>query len=313
MNKIFFDIRDSEVRFFGALTVVLLAVLGVSLLVGPRGAREVEPLPVEVVEKPFPEVSISAHSAYVYDVRNKSVLYAKNENDSLPLASVTKLMSALVAAKHGEPFDTVVVSEEALKSMGDSGLGLNERWSLKSIVDFALLTSSNDGMSAVALTLGSRPLGATSTEALESFALMMNKEAVVLGLERSYFRNATGLDESLSEAGAYGSAKDVTKILEHLLLYYPETLEATKESNLVFRSNDGRNHLARNTNKVTGSIPGLLASKTGYTALAGGNLVVIFDPDMGRPIIVTVLGSTLEGRFVDMEKLVEAVMTYIVE
>lgn len=313
MNKILFDIRDSEVRFFGALTILLLAILGVSLLVGSRGVKEEEPLPAELAQKAFPELRIVAHSAYVYDVRNKSVLYAKNENDSLPLASVTKLMSALVAAKYGEPFDTIVVDEEALRSMGDSGLALNERWSLKSIIDFALLTSSNDGMAAVALTLGSRPLGATSTEALKSFASMMNREAVVLGLESSYFRNATGLDESESEAGAYGSAKDVTKILEYLLLYYPETLEATKETNLVVRSNDGRNHLAKNTNKITGSIPGLLASKTGYTTLAGGNLVVIFDPDMGRPIIVTVLGSTLEGRFADMEELVKATMTYIVE
>ena len=314
MNSPFFDIRDNEVRFFAALALILLAVLVVSLMMGPRGVRQEESVPREVVRKTFPQVSIGARSAYIYDVRTQSVLYAKNENDSLPLASITKLMAALVASKYGEPFDTVVVTEEALRTMGDSGLGLNERWSLKSIVDFALMTSSNDGMSAVALALGRRPVeDASYDEALKSFALMMNREAVELGLEKSYFRNATGLDESEVEAGAYGSAKDVAKILEYLLLYHPEALEVTKESNMVIRSNDGRSHLAKNTNSVIGNIPGLLASKTGYTNLAGGNLVIVFDPELGRPIIIAVLGSTLEGRFSDMERLVNATMAYIAE
>ena len=65
-------------------------------------------------------------------------------------------------------------------------------------------------------------------------------------------------------------------------------------------------HTATNTNEVVGSIPGLIASKTGFTDLAGGNLVVAFDAGINRPVIISVLGATKDGRFTDMEMLVNA-------
>ena len=69
--------------------------------------------------------------------------------------------------------------------------------------------------------------------------------------------------------------------------------------------------MAKNTNIDVEKIPGLLASKTGYTTLAGGNLVVAFDASIGRPIIVVVLGSSQEGRFKDVQSLVNASIKYV--
>jgi len=83
-------------------------------------------------------------------------------------------------------------------------------------------------------------------------------------------------------------------------------VEATARDNFFIYSLDSIRHTATNTNKVLGNIPGLIASKTGFTDLAGGNLVVAFDAGMMRPIIVVVLGSGIDERFEDIKKLVWA-------
>ena len=254
-------------------------------------------VPTEVTR--FPEVELEAQSAYVYDLRVEKVLFAKNSEKALPLASLSKLMSALVAEDIYYDYGTVTIPEEALATFGDSGLKPGEKWRLRELLDFSLITSSNDGISAVALTLGGK-----------DFVKAMNKKANDLGLLHTHFNNETGLDEE-DKPGSSGSAKDVANLLRHIMLRYPEALEATRFDSAEIPALDGELHLAKNTNSIAHGIPGLLASKTGLTELAGGNLAFIFDPELGRPMIVVVLGSTARGRFRDAEKLVEAVMEYI--
>ena len=79
----------------------------------------------------------------------------------------------------------------------------------------------------------------------------------------------------------------------------------------MFSSESGGAHAVLNTNRETGELPLLIASKTGYTDLAGGNLVIAFDAGFNRPIIIAVLGSTAEERFTDVEKLVWATLAYL--
>jgi D-alanyl-D-alanine carboxypeptidase len=77
-------------------------------------------------------------------------------------------------------------------------------------------------------------------------------------------------------------------------------------------SGNGENRFsARNTNRETGKFPLLLASKTGYTDLAGGNLALAFDAGFNHPIVVVVLGSSYDGRFADAEKLVWSTLEYL--
>jgi len=312
MNNQFFINREHETRFFAVLLVALLLLLVVSLVSGYKVKRDDNSVPTQTVIKTFPEVQLIAKSAYVYDARNKTVLYAYNENESLPLASISKVMTALVASSNGRPSDTVSVTKEALDITGDSGLYRDEKWSLKDILDFSLITSSNDGMHAVALAVGalSKP-NPLPGEAIQDFVSKMNTKSEELGLTNTYFINETGLDESLHEAGAYSSVKDINTLMEYVLTYYPDLLEVTREKGISIKSLDDRTHVATNTNSIVGTIPGLLASKTGFTDLAGGNLTIVFDPEIGRPIIVTVMGSTGEGRFEDVRALVDATMEYI--
>ncbi len=304
--------RNSEIKFFVALSLALSLLFVTSFVLGSRVERSDVSAPTEVVSKPFPEVVLKAQAAYVYDARTKTVLFALNENTRLPLASLTKLMSALVAEDLSPSYGTVTISREALQVEGDSGLWSGERWALQDLLDFSLLTSSNDGIRAIALAFGAlHKSDATTKEILNDFVGEMNRKAAELDLKNTYFWNETGLDESDVKGGAYGTAKDIATLLEYIIIYHPEISVATREVLTTVSSLDNFKHVARNTNSLAGSIPGLLASKTGFTNTAGGNLALAFDPELGRPIIISILGSTEEGRFEDARMLINAVLEYI--
>ena len=258
----------------------------------------------------FNNISVNARAVYIYDVVGKKVIFQKNENAQLPLASLTKLMTALVATNLVPKDSHVTIRKEFLTSEGDSGLLANETWRLKDLLDFSLIVSSNDGAHSVASVIGATINNTNYSIGRQDFIKQMNIEAKTLGLAQTYFVNESGLDENSNQSGGYGSAADVSKLVEYMLENKPEILETTKYANTKI-SSLSLTHKIENTNTSINKIPGLLASKTGYTALAGGNLVVAFDSSIGYPIIVVVLGSTQEGRFSDVEVLAKASMKYI--
>ncbi len=258
----------------------------------------------------FDNVELTAKSAYVFDVVNQKVLFQKNETAQLPLASLTKLMTALVATNLMPKNSRVTIRKEFLTTEGDSGLADGENWKLSDLLDFSLVVSSNDGARSVASVVGATINNTSDFDVgRQDFIKQMNTEAHDLGLGQTYFVNESGLDESPTQSGAYGSAEDISKLLEYMLKNKPEILEMTKfgDSNI---SSLSKTHDAQSTNEVINKIPGLLASKTGYTELAGGNLVIAFDASIGHPVVVVVLGSTQDGRFTDVVNLVNASMKY---
>lgn len=313
MDNQFFTTRSSEVRLFVMLTVTLAFLLLISFIFGLKVERGNISVPSKIaVIDPFSTITLEAKAAYVYDIRTKTVLFAKNENVRLPLASLAKVMSALVAEDLSPLYGTVTISGEALRAEGDSGLYRDEKWLLKDLLDFSLVTSSNDGIRAVALSLGAlSKAGATTEEIINDFVGEMNRKASELGLKNTYFWNETGLDESDVKGGAYGTARDMSVLLENILTHHLALFTATREATTTLQSLDNHSHVAKNTNSIVDEIPGLLASKTGFTDTAGGNLAIIFDPELGRPIIISILGSTEEGRFQDVHMLIAAVMEYI--
>jgi serine-type D-Ala-D-Ala carboxypeptidase (penicillin-binding protein 5/6) len=134
----------------------------------------------------------------------------------------------------------------------------------------------------------------------------MNLRASELGLTNTRFKNATGLDISPTEAGAYSSARDVALLMEYLIANYPQVTRLTTTDATRVYNEDGAYHEVENTNEIVDDIEGLLASKTGYTELAGGNLVVAFEAGLNRPIVAVVLGSTFNDRFTDILTLTES-------
>ena len=239
---------------------------------------------------------LQAHSAIVYDAKEGKVLYEKNADDSWPLASLTKLMSAeaILSAKALDA--KVSITADDLKPDGDSGLVVGDTWSLKNLLTFGLIVSSNDAMEAAAASAGT-----------SSIITKMNETAASLGLTRTSFSNPTGLDLDVDaqEAGAYGSARDVAILAADFLKKYPEFFNATVAPQTDFFVG-GKDFAAVPTAEPILDIPGLIGAKTGYTDLAGGNLVAAFDLEIGHPVIVVVLGSTIDGRFSDIRSLIKA-------
>jgi len=270
---------------------------------------------IVVLPSPFEGLEIEAKAAIVYDVVNRKVLYSKNPNLVVPLASLTKIMSAITAADLIPNYTTVTIDREFLDEEGDSGLYAFEKWNFKKLLDFTLAVSSNDGMRAIASVAGAVLSNTTGTSEFETsrdaFVAKMNVKAQSIGLQNTSFRNETGLDVHDGGGGAYGSAEDMAHLLEYTLANYPEILEATTNDTSSISSLSNFNHSAVNTNPYVGFIPGIKASKTGYTVASGGNLVVAFNPELQRPIIITVLGSSYEGRFNDTLTLVDKTLTLI--
>ncbi len=209
-------------------------------------------------------------------------------------------MTAITAASL-MPLDTpVTISGEDLSQEGDSSLYAFEKWNLLDLLRFTLIVSSNDGASAVAA------IGNAHASSTDGFIGAMNHSAQKLNLTSLSFANESGLDLSQRESGAYGSAHDVALLFAYGIKAYPQIFEPTGASQRTMVSESNLTHTAENTDEIIGDIPGIIASKTGYTDLAGGNLAVAFDADLGHPIILVVLGSSKEGRFTDMQKLVAA-------
>lgn len=268
-------------------------------------ANSVEAIPEDSVEEgdPFENISIGARAAFVFDVREGRVMFEREANLQWPLASITKLMTALVAREIISDGAVIPVTEEALSQAGETGFQLGDTFSYRRLSDLILLSSSNDGAYALAAAAGTT---LEPDNGAAAFVKAMNVRAKELGLKSTYFRNPTGLDISETEAGAYSTAREVALLMEYLIKNNPDILEETTEAADVFYSETGERLEAENTNKVVDVIGTVIGSKTGYTTLAGGNLVVAFDAGINRPIVVVVLGSTHQGRFSDVLRLVEA-------
>lgn len=233
---------------------------------------------------------LTARAAVVYDPLTKQVLFAKNADARLPLASLTKLMAAEVVLSNTEGDELVTITPQDLTPSGDWGFKVGEVWKLKDLIRFGLVASSNDAMAAAASALGGSAID------------RMNAHAKELGLTQTYFYNPTGLDLTEETAGAYGSAHDVALLAAAFLKKFPAQFEATAASTVSI--NSAKHTLeADATAAPLLAIPGLIAAKTGYTDLAGGNLVAVIDVEVGRPLIIAVLGSTVEGRFDDVKLL----------
>ena len=308
IQKVWAEIRP-EYFFWAAILCSFYFTLSAptSALSGTLSTAAVATPPPK--ENSFDTVSLSAKAAYVYDVKAKKQLFARNENDVLPLASVTKIMTAVTALSFIPETAFVTIDTEAMRAEGSSGLKVGERWLLRDLLKFTLIESSNDGASAVASAGGGiLAFGAQSGDENRSLFLKeMNTLAQSIGLRSTRFLNESGLDLDTEHAGAFSTAREAAHMLAYGLEKFPSIFSETRWSELTL-AGDREKHEAKNTNKETGNFPLLIASKTGYTDLAGGNLVIAFDAGFNHPIIVSVLGSTIDGRFTDAEALVWATL-----
>lgn len=301
-----------EYFFWGAVLVACMLFLnapsssapGNTTVAAVAGALEGEP-----AVHPFDSVDLIAKAAAVYDATTHTFLFEKNATTSLPLASVTKVMTGTLALSLVPETTILTISDDAIRQEGDSHLSVGEKWVLRDLLTFMLLESSNDSAYAVSSSVGAVAKGVDDlTEGRDFFIAEMNRSARERGLTATVFRSESGLDVSTTTAGALSSAADTTKMLAEAIELFPHIFTETRLSALSIPNEEGVVRDARNTNHSIDKLPLLIASKTGYTDLAGGNLVIAFNAGFNHPIIIAVLGSTVSGRFEDVEKLVWATL-----
>ncbi|OHA88093.1 MAG: hypothetical protein A2741_01245 [Candidatus Zambryskibacteria bacterium RIFCSPHIGHO2_01_FULL_43_27] len=302
----FNTLDDRRLINLGVFLLLILALISLVSLYTTKNSRKYDSAPSAVLAKidPFENIALEAKAAMVYDIKRSKVFFEKNADESLPLASLTKIMTAVTALDLLPKFSVVDINAEFLSEEGDSGLYKDEKWKLRDLLDLSLVSSSNDAAAAIAATAGQTLLRDPDLNlSLEEFVRKMNAKAKEIGMTKANFINVTGLDVDTDKTGGYSSARDFIILLEYALKNHPEVFEATRYKTVYLKSLNNLNHKATNTNIGINSIPNIIGSKTGYTEIAGGNLTIIFDPGLARPIAVLVLGSSYDGRFNDVELL----------
>lgn len=298
-------IRRNKSIAISVCIIALVAIFFVSKNNTPQSVVKVEE---PIFHNPFATTSVKAKGVFVYNPTSNFVMFQKNSNEALPLASVTKIMTAYVASNFFSDNDIITIEYEDLAPEGDGGINPGEEWRFKDLRDIMLVASSNDAAEAVRRATDAKlfTMGASTTIGI------MNETAITLGLKTLSFINVTGLDINDNEATAYGSARDIAFAFAYIIRANPEMFQSTRESFVMRGPIGGGTKMFKNTNLTINDLPSLIASKTGYTDTAGGNLIAAFDAGLGSPIIITVLGSTDQStRFKDMLELSEKAVKYI--
>ena len=235
-----------------------------------------------VTQEDIAPFEVNADSAVLMDAGTGTVLYAKNANEALPPASVTKVMTLLLImeAIDGGTLtlqDTVTVSEYAA-SMGGSQVFLEpfEEMQVEDLLKSVVIASANDAAVALAEKVGGSE---------EAFVNRMNERAGELGMENSHFENVTGLDDDVQNHTL--SALDIALVSRELITKHPQILQYS--SIWMDSIRDGAFGLS-NTNRLIRFYSGATGLKTGSTSRAGFCISATACRD-GMHLIAVIMGS----------------------
>lgn len=204
-------------------------------------------------------VSSSAGAAILYEPTSGRVLYEKNAHSKRPMASTTKLMTALLAVELLSPDAVLTASANALAVEGSSmGLHAGDTITRDDLLCGLLLSSGNDAANVLALSMA---------ESFGDFAVMMNDRAARIGMTNSHFVTPSGLDADGHGASAYDMALLATQVLQC------EELAAICAAKTATITVGDRRLTLQNHNKLLSQYDGCIGMKTGYTSLAGRCLV----------------------------------------
>ena len=230
---------------------------------------------------------ISAQAGIVYDLTAGKLLFAKNPKRRLPMASLTKIMTAVMAIEH--PRDVYTVFKDDLVGEDSMGLSEGETLSLNELLYGLILTSGNDAAEALA----------RNTFGRTKFIIAMNNKAKSLGLSDTHFTNPTGLE---GDGAQYTTPHDLLVITRYALRYSLfRNVASAFDHHIPYSENHKEFYLENETNLLT-SYPGIAGVKTGYTPEAGLCLVTYLNYK-GHKIIGVILDS--DNRRDEMKELLD--------
>jgi len=275
-NSFNFDVEKNEDLFLDAKTIDLFR---------PLSKESINDLNLE---------SNNFLSVFVNDSK-EIILSEKKADEMVPIASLTKLMTAVIVLDNYNLEDIVNISASAVNTFGTAGgLKVNEKISVKDLLYITLIESSNDGAEAFAEKIGRN-----------TFIFKMNEKASQLGMKNTRFIDPSGLD--CSEGSNVSTPNDLKKLVVYILKEYPLISEILSLSEKELTSESGICHKIENTNILLKEDDIYLWGKTGYTLKANGCLVFIlknFSVNSENGYVVNIITGA-DDRFKEARKLEE--------
>lgn len=246
-------------------------------------------------------LKLEARSALILDRKSGKVLFEKAGEEKMPMASLTKIMTTLVALENNINLDDPIIINNNFSELEGADVNLNQGEELKvqDLLYGSLVASGNDAASALAFYVSGD---------LDNFVIQMNKKASDLKLSNTHFSNVSGLDAE----GHYSTAFDLAKLTNEAF-NSPKFLEATTTKRYEIIPKEGKSRPFNNTNKLLlADYPKVKAGKTGYTEEAGFCFIALSEDEKGNQIITVILGEKLNGeQFQETKALVDwAFKTY---
>jgi D-alanyl-D-alanine carboxypeptidase len=281
----------------GKLPLCLLSVSGCEREAKITENENVFPVARRNTDKPALS-AISLISVYVASDGQERILVEKNRGERLPIASITKLIVALVASQKYKPDDIVTISQNSLNTKGLSGIyHAGDRFFFTDALHALLIASHNE----VAIALA-EPSGT------DEFLRAMNEKAWSLGLSNTTFANVTGLDPTVgSEPINRSTVFDIYKLARYIEENHPDLFSITAQKEFgLFDINKNFVRTITSTDKLLTEtdIPfRIIGGKTGETPRAKQNLVIVTETPCGGKMFDVVLGS--QNRFEDMDELLQ--------
>jgi serine-type D-Ala-D-Ala carboxypeptidase (penicillin-binding protein 5/6) len=224
------------------------------------------------------DTKLQAAGYEILDISDGSILIKDHTDIPLPIASLTKLMTAWVTLKYGSLNDAYIVQASDIESISPSlNLKVGDEVKVKDLLNAMLIGSNNDSAKALA--------GYVSKKTNQKFVDLMNQEAKTLGMKSSRYNNPIGFDSNTN----YSSVDDIALLVEALL---PTGVfdQTSKEANYSFESLSGKVFTTSATNKLIDKYPDLYAIKTGFTNTALGSMVNLLKHN-DRTYLLIVIGS----------------------
>ncbi len=233
--------------------------------------------------------SLGASAALVYDIDKDKTIYEKSSNERLPMASLTKVMTAIIALEDSSMPATYTVYKEDLVGEDSMGLEAGETLSKEEILYGLMLNSGNDAAEVLAHNY---PNGRNA------FLVAMQNKAAALGLKNTQFSNPSGLQ---GDGVQYTTAQDLLVVTRYALETFPlfRTIVSTYQHDIAATATHKEYFLSNETNLLT-TYPGVKGVKTGYTPEAGLCLITYYEKDGLRLIGILLNSPNRRGEMKDL-------------
>ena len=251
----------------------------------------------------------NAHAAIVFDAGSGTILWGKNATEKRSVASITKLVTAMVVIDRVRDLNEVVTIPQSVMNIEGTTVGcptsvicnseqfsVGEKVYLKDLLRSMLIFSANDAATVLAIHIAGNE---------EKFAELMNARMKEIGAGNTNFCRPSGLELDEDEESCYSSAYDIARVAAHLLNHdkYDILWDIMQTKETTFRSVDGAvEHELENTNRLVGELPSLVGAKTGFTPRAGYCLALVTSDINSEHNIVSIVLDDYH-RFNDVQEM----------